>query len=330
MRRVPFVVIAGIVISTICASFFGCGNGSGGSRITEPPPETLSRYWPNADSSSWTFDYRRYKAAETIIPALVGLAGVPPEQLDYQDLEQRLALDPPDRSTLEFSDSLPFQLAYQGTIRSADGLKQNLVSTDLPALKRDVMEPSPLLARIFLARPDLRTKMIAKGLVSADFGRASWSGRVGLLILDGGYFEKQTQWIGFYGDLRADSSFTIAHTPLLEGTSFRHQLVPDLADDIWEYGWVIGEREVKTPAGEFSDAVGIVYFLDFGMHEIRDEQGNVLARFRSYSIIELFLAPGVGPVYERDIDYLSPPIPELNIRSGVLFGEGTLTGYDLR
>jgi hypothetical protein len=267
-----------------------------------------------------------------MIPALEGLESVPPEELDYRDLEQRLLMELP----APFPNDDPLVgnvlMAFNGLISTPyAGQKQRLDTDFSPTAKVRTAEPAPLLRRIYLARPDLRAKMVAKGLVPQDYSPGEAVTNIGPILINPGleyhYFEQQDSWMGYYGDLNPDSSFTVLQAPLTPGSSFRHQLVPDLADDIWEYGWIVGKRHVETPGGEFRHALRAVYFFDFGWSYWIDEHGEIQGEFRSFSIAMLNLAPDVGPVWQRCLDFLAPPIPELNIESGVYFDDMRLLGF---
>lgn len=302
----------------------------------------FARLWPNEDGNRWSFDYQRYFATTPMIPELEGLADIDPAQIDFLDLERRLTGDLPAAGATEAVGVAT--LHFEGTVLSPDGRKQNLKSelgspagTTSAGAHGSPGTPStastgvsPLMARIFRARPDLRERMIALGYVPAGYSKASSPQDFPVFSFgNGDKFEKQENWIGGYGDLNADSSYTIVKGPLVEGTYFRHQLVPDLSDDLWEYGWILGTRWVETPAGTFN-AVAVVYFIDFGHLVYLNEQGFEVADFRSYSISSLFLSPDFGPVYQRTLDFFLPPIPELNIDIGVMFSEATLREIELQ
>lgn len=348
LTRMKMSLAALAVIATAAGA--GCVSGGGGGRIIPPAPEEseFSRLWPNADGNSWTFEYQRHFATESIIPEIAGLADVDAATIDFIDLESRLTGDLPEAG--EVDDVGIITLEFRGTIASLDGPKQNLESTferTLPAFARGGESAearptfaavaasgrpavSPVMARIYVARPDLRGALVAKGHVPASAAKTLSPQDLPPFTFHDSKFEKQDAWIGTYGDLRADSAFTLLKAPLTEGASFRHQLIPDLADDIWEYGWTLGPRYVSTAAGEFGDAIGVVYFVDYGVSYIIDEQGNEGQAFRTFSISSFYFAPGVGPVYQRTIDFLAPPIPELAIEIGTLFSEASLREFHLQ
>lgn len=339
IARLAFALLA------LALAFAACGDGGGGTIPPVPEESEFSRLWPNADGNTWTFDYQRHIATESIIPQIANLESLEVSEIDYLDLESRLTGPLPASGEVE--DIGIMTLEFRGTVESRDGPKQNLDSTFEPIVPARALshgharafdragagspapDVSPLMARVYLARPDLRATMLARGYVPADVAKVlSPQALPPFQVLDG-KFEKQDRWIGLYGDVTSDSSYTILKSPITEGTSFRHQLAPSLSDDIWEYGWVLGARRVETPAGTFERAIGVVYFLDFGIGRVIDDRGGVIAEFRSFTISVFYFAPDVGPVYQRTIDFLAPPIPELAIEIGTLFSEVSLREFNV-
>ena len=259
-----------------------------------------------------------------MVAALVGLNLDAPALTDWKDLETRLNLGLPTPGDTSQSLKKTVRLSFNGTMASGDGPKQRLQSENIVPAKAGISEPSPLLMRIYWARPDLRTKMVEMGMVPSGFEkRNSPQGGGPLIPSASSAFEKQESWMGYYppADLGSDSAYTIARTPLQEGAFFKHQLVPILADDIWEYGWVLGLRQVYVSGSVFR-AVEIAYLIDLGESKITNETGEILGTFRSYSICLLALSPNVGPVYQRGLDYLVPG-------GGIYFDEMKLLEYNV-
>lgn len=328
MRGSEVAIRCYLFVGAMLLLHVGCGEEDNPVVPSSPP---FSAYWPNSDSSSWTFAFQEHQAADSTIASLAGLDSVDVDSLDFEDLEDRIMQDFPASGDPGQSTVGTLRTTFSGMVETPlAGQKQNLVATldSIPPAFRN--EPFSLLKRIYWARPDLRTKMVAKRLIPPEFEATNSPENIGPIYEGSHYFEKKSNWIGYYGDLNADSSYTIAIAPLAVGAEFRHQLVPDLADDIWEYGWVAGTRTVVTPAGTFRDAVRVIYFFDFGLSLTVDEQGDTLGTFRSYTIASLDLAPNVGPVYQRAKDLLFPGYPWLGIEDGAYFSEAKLTGYNIR
>jgi hypothetical protein len=305
----------------------------GGCDCASSPDEDalFSSLWPNGDGSSWTFRYVFHEASDEggMIPQLQGLEAQEPAAIDPADLDARLALPlPPVQEVESQSDSGTLTLEFRGTAPTPDGPKQKLEGTFVEAGGK-APTADPILARIYLARPDLRTRMEELGMIPAGAGKQLDLLTVGPLFTYGGKFEKQIEWMGYYGDFSADSSYTIVRAPLATGAGFRHQLAPFLSDDVWEYGWILGWEDFPTDAGVFH-ALEVVYFLDLGESDIIDEDGDSLGTFSPFAVARAFYSPDVGPVYQREYDYLTPPIPELGIDVGVFFSETSLIDYELR
>lgn len=284
-----------LLVSIVPLLLCGCGTGPDDGKTV------FSRLWPNANGNGWTYRYQEYAAADSMIPALAGIDPDEAASLDYRDLQRRLDLPLPARATSGYWRRGELRLEFEGTVPTLDGPKQNLKAVFTKGGKSGFASGvDPLAARIFRARPDLREKMEEAGLFPIGLGKTedSWGG--GPVNMWGGHFEKQEEWMGYYGDITDDSSYTIARAPVRAGASFRHQLGSGLADDIWEYGWIGDLREVETAAGSFT-AREVFYFLDFGRSQVITENGEVIDTIRSFSILATLYAPGVGPVYEREL-----------------------------
>ncbi|RPJ45185.1 MAG: hypothetical protein EHM19_05675 [Candidatus Latescibacterota bacterium] len=192
-------------------------------------------------------------------------------------------------------------LEFDGLVQTPDGMKQNLRGTFTEEGKRVLsMRADPIASRLFRARPDLREKLAAAGLVPTDFDAAEDAWGAGPVNTWGGHFELQEEWMGYYGDAISDSSYTILRAPVRRGSSFRHALGGGIASGLIEYGWVGPLRTFETEWGAMP-VREVVYFIDFGSSLVIDEGGAVIDTTRGFSIIQTMFAPDVGPVYEREI-----------------------------
>ncbi len=320
MRALFLILVSSLLLG-------GCECGS------NPNDDLFSSLWPNGDGSSWTYRYMLHTAANTggVIEPLEGLNVEYASAADPADLDARLTLPFPATAADEaFAESATITLAFHGTAMSPDGPKQNLECTRVEGGKK-AGAAEPILARIHRARPDLRERMAELGMIPAWTGKNLDVSTTGPLFVDGhgGKFEKQAEWMGYYGDVSADSSYTIVRAPIATGGAFRHQLVPSLSDDLWEYGWIAGWGDVVTDAGTFQ-AVRVVYLFDFGEAELIDEDGDVIATYHPHSLALLALAPDVGPVYQRGFDYFLPENSQTGEEEVYLFHEMSLIDYDLR
>ena len=83
----------------------------------------------------------------------------------------------------------------------------------------------------------------------------------------------------------------------MPGSTFTHQLIPELADDIFLHGTVVAiDATVVTEHATYSNAVKVEYVIDFGVSTRTDESGNVLATHHSERNGHVHFVPGVGPV----------------------------------
>lgn len=124
------------------------------------------------------------------------------------DLERRLTGELPEAGETEQIGVAT--LRFDGTIASLDGPKQKLVSDVVPITtamlagkdsafarrSRGTDHVSPLMARLFLARPDLRERMIALGYVPAAYEKVSTPLDLPPFTFIDLKFEKQETWIG--------------------------------------------------------------------------------------------------------------------------------------
>lgn len=300
--------------------------GGVGCALVVREPFAIPDLWPNADGAWWEFGYQERVSADTMPPAIAGLDPDGAATATAVELDERLSLPLPASVGSADSTVGTLRLEFDGTVTLPAGTKQNLAGTFTSASGASRAIASPILARIYRARPDLRAEMVRHRLVSWSLTRAADATNVGPLFLIGGYFDKRETWMGYYpeADVGADSAYTIVRAPLTPGATFRHQLVPALADDIFEHGKIFGQKTVVTALGTF-EAIEVVYFIDLGESEVTDEFGTPIGTFRSFAISLVQLVPGVGPVYQRGYDALVPASGESDLTPSVSFHEAILT-----
>jgi len=98
-------------------------------------------------------------------------------------------------------------------------------------------------------------------------------------------------------DSAGDWSWWWMTTDLAEGSTFRRQLIPDLADDVFENGEVrTTDGAVTTPAGSFTNAVIIDYVLEWGTSNIMNGAGEVIGTATFETVGWVAFVPDVGPV----------------------------------
>lgn len=192
-------------------------------------------------------------------------------------------------------------LVFDGTGVMAPGVTvQNLIARidGEPAgiLTRVPAGLSPLLARVWIARADLRSSI---GALARENLIGMWpSLLLGPAAIDTGVGHLQTAThIGLWRDAIADWSWWVLTDDLSVGASFTMQLVPDLATDVYLHGTVRGfEETVSTGAGTWSDAVIMDYVVDLGTQAFTDEGGNEIGTVVNELRGWVAFVPNVGPV----------------------------------
>jgi hypothetical protein len=304
--HVALVVLA--ALATL--GFPGCpeedvtGPGGGGS----PTALTMSNCWPNDDQRYWTYatTYRDLAdEAFTYVPE-----GQPPATVSL-DVVRRLLDDsvPQGTGAIQYL----FGLHFDGMKTTHSGVTaQNLVESFPPITTAGAAIPfaaeDRLLARIAEARPDLRARIEARrpGLLA----RLRLAGPIGggVLLPRGpefifGYaWIKTPAWIGTYGDADTLPAWRFLEADVHPGHQFTHQLVPSLASDVWLRASVERKTTVVVPGGRtVSNALEVLYLVDYGVSSATDETGNVIGSFRAFDYGTVIYAPGVGParVHER-------------------------------
>jgi len=295
-----------------------------------PPAPDLAALWPNADGSSWSYDFEQRVIPAGEIAALAGFDISNPARIDPLDIEERLmqAFPQPIPGVTERRGVLDMQL--HGLVLTATGPRQNLESNLRCEGKSRPREISPVMLRVYRARPDLREEMIARGLVppTVDIDRCINSGP---LYAHGGLaFQVGDEAMGYLAACNdATGSCIIACEPLTANASFVHPILPAVDPAIREYGWVLGPRTIDTEAERFENATAFVYLYDFGACLVPVNGGDDIVPFHAYALSILVCAPGVGPVYQRGIDVLAPRAPEFGMTGEIGCHEATLRAYAL-
>lgn len=286
---------------------------------TEAPDPTMANIWPHDDGTAWTFDIE-YR--EVLPPADPDKAGeIPSMEELHAALQDTLAGE-----VLGEGDGL-FRFAFDGMVTTeSEATGQNVVETiyvEMPG--RPVNSGNgnnsgmdPVLAMIARARPDLRSKILARyGLDEKALDELfppMFLGGYAFAYEDTGYFG--------YGDLDQEHSWVYLEGDLSVGSEFSLQLVPSLADDIWLYGQVWSIADQTVGGRTFENVVEYMYLIEMGETEIADDNGNALGSAFPYNYGYTFYAPEVGPIsgVERHVPNpeIPPAEPELPIAEYVL------------
>ena len=236
---------------------------SGAGVVPSHAQPVLSTLWPNGDGTKWTYDFVGWDK------------GFDGQLTTVWDGEATLTL--------------------AGTTTTPGGPAQNLVGWHTDANSKSGPRMSALYRNLWRARPDLRTAIEARAAKEAQNATSapSW---VPLLLHDG-FFMKLTDRIEMWQELSNHSTWTLLTDNLSVGHEFTHQLVPELADDVFLHGTVSSnDAVIVTPAGTFSNAVKMSYEIDYGVSDMTDDMGTFVGKMTAVTNGHVSYVPGVGPV----------------------------------
>lgn len=288
-RRLTVLLTLALVMTVGCNDDEECVNCPG-------PPAPFERLWPNADSTSWTYELE----AATYPGPDAGDDELP----DMNTLYAALQRDVPGERQLQ--DSGWYGLTFRGMITTASGvtaqhLEESFVS--LPAYDRQFSCGSMrLLQTVARARPDLRRVLAVQyGVQVPEPGAKSPPDRFYDPLLLGGYaWEKNDAGIYGYGDVSTHHSWVYIEEDMSPGSRFRMQLVPELADDIFLYGQVWRTFTATVGGTAYRQSAEVFYVVDLGIVDLTDENGNAISNGRSYVYGVVHYVPGVGPVFDHE------------------------------
>jgi len=197
-------------------------------------------------------------------------------------------------STVDPNFTTAAALWFDGTVQTPGGTAQVLYGDHaLPAKARPGAANDPLLVALWRARPDLRAAIEARNGPSLDGDTIWWPH-----LLHHGYFMKNPTNIQMWQPSWNHPTWTYLTDDLTVGATFTHQLVPELADNVFLHGTVEAiDATVTTLAGTFEHAVRMGYVIDYGLGEIVDlNTGRVIGLARSETRGHVHFVPSVGPV----------------------------------
>ena len=221
---------------------------------------TLDSLWPNANGLRWEYEF-------------VNTSPLP----------------------VEPSFTTSATLWFEGTVQTPGGTAQWLHGVhSVPAKARTGAAADPLLAALWRARPDLRSAIQARTGRSLEEVPINWWP----FLLHDGYFMKSPTNIQMWQPDWSHPTWTYLTDDLRVGATFTHQLVPELADNIFLHGTVeVIDATVVTLAGTYEPAIRMGYVIDFGWGELTDPNiGQVIGRARGEIRGHVHFVPGVGPV----------------------------------
>jgi hypothetical protein len=232
-------------------------------------PPTMDELWPNQDGRSWTYAQR------------------------WEDLENPQVIDTRTR------------IYFDGTTVAAPDiqtqyLRQALLSGSATAMSLEPALADPFLRQLWMARPDLQTKIFrAVAQVGADAPCPSTAAPGTYAVLLQGeltYLKRPDEIAAWRCNAPNTRAWLWLVSDLTLGNTFTLQLIPDVTSDIFLHGKIAAIEPVTVPAGTFQDCVRVDYVIDYGFSECADDQGNVTGSFRSETRGRVHYAPGVGPV----------------------------------
>lgn len=246
--------------AVVLAALFTMGAGVG---LLHAQP-VLSDLWPNSDGTKWTYEFAGWD---------LGFEGSLATTWDGQA-----------------------SLTLAGTTTTAGGTAQNLVAVHDGAVTKPGPRLDPLYRNLWRARPDLRpaiSQRLAKRSDTVD-SQVDWVP----LLLNGGFFMKLSDKIEMWQQDWDHATWTYLTDALAVGQMFTHQLIPELADDVFLHGTVQSvDAVIITPAGTFTNAVKIRYEIDYGVSDLLDPSGtSVLGTFQASTVGHVYYVPAVGPV----------------------------------
>jgi hypothetical protein len=238
-----------------------------GAALAAPP--SLASYWPHEDGRQWLYDQH----AETFF-------GVP----STVDNQARLHLDGTTTAPVGIAaQNLKGEVAWPPAA--------TLATMGVPGTVTD-----PLLRRLWIARPDLRTRIerTASEEPCVSNGIPDWQP----LLLTGGLAYRQTndEIAAWRCDLANTRAWLWLTSDLTPGHETIQQLLPDLANDLFLHVTVGPIENVTVPAGTYANSLRIDYLVDYGESMCTSPTGEPLGVSHSKTTGYVHYALGVGPV----------------------------------
>lgn len=231
---------------------------------------TMDTLWPNEDGRSWSYDlhYESFDADPQVV-----------------DNQLRIFFDGP-------------AVAPNGI--QAQYLHQETIGGPARATALASLVPDPFLRRLWVARPDLREKIL--GVVNDSPCPQDAPPDDYALLLGGEFaYRKTADEIAAWRCNSADTrSWLWLVSDLTIGNTFTLQLVPDVANDVLLHGTIAAIEPATVPAGTFNDCIRVEYVIDYGTSVCVDSEGNEFGtgRFETRGYVQY--APYAGPVQSSE------------------------------
>ena len=226
--------------------------------------QDLSDLWPNGDGTKWTYEFTGWERGS-------------------------------DPLTISRTWNVEATLTLAGTENTAGGIAQKLVGWHAAISGKPGPQMNALLTNLWRARPDLRDAI--RDYVSNHPNEVASSANWLPNLLHDGLFMKLPNKIEMWQASWDHSTWTYLTDALSVGQKFTHQLVPELADNVFLHGTVGAvDATITTPAGTYANAVKVLYEIDYGVTDMTDETGTKFGTIQTLTLGHVYYVPHVGPV----------------------------------
>lgn len=228
---------------------------------------TMDQLWPNTDGLLWPYAQHYESLVEN------------PQTVDGQ---VRLVLD---------------GLAIAAPSIVTQYLHHEAVLSPPSPLLAQTRLADPFLQHVWLARPDLRSK-IPQSLAGGSCPTNAPPGPYAVLLNgEFAFLKAPTEIAAWRCNLANTRSWQWLASDLTVGMHlFMLQLIPDLAPDVYLHAEVGAIEAVTVPAGTFNNCVRVDYVVDYGLSVCTDGNGTEIGSYRSETHGYIHYAPDVGPV----------------------------------
>lgn len=263
----------------------------------------LDALWPNEDGRRWDYacfliscsvEGPVYHASPDDVPPAPPLNELAP----LLGGKQHGRPAPPQPPVGCLVTHASYSLRFDGEITTESGVTAQNLEETFQLDSGEVFKTSGasaarrLLARLAEVRPDLRARLAARGIAVED---PPIPVRLMPLFLHGYAWEKTPEHIGTYGDVDTRLAWPYLFADVSPGTTFRWQLVPGLAPDVYLHGMVLRRGEQQR-LKQYAHEIQVVYMVDYGVVSATDAGGVPLGYYRPIDYGAVVYAPGVGPV----------------------------------
>jgi hypothetical protein len=299
---IPFVVLLAVAAGCLDDPDGPYRRWTNNTPVNGEAMPTLDNIWPNADQTEWTFYFRRITANEWPQGWYPTPEDVPP--LPTWDQVKVYLSESITADSLSWSEGT-YRMWFDGERTTAAGVTAQNLLVDIAAVggtRADLPPPggprAELARRLSLVRqrPDSRTELVEP--IAQP------------LFIHGGAWKKTHYWIGTYDDESRDPAWKFLTNDLKPGSEFTHQLIPDLADNVFLHGRVDRRFDYVTGKGIIHNCLECYYLIDYGLSEVYTVEGQVLGFQRWFAYGRVVYAPEIGPLscLERTIATADEPV----------------------